>query len=136
MQKQYKLKNIVIHIIERLKKQDFLVYFRKISILEISEKEVIFGVLSGFMKDNLEAKFYNEILEAAKNENPKIEKVIFKIDSNIDNPSNTDVIDCTNFYKEVKKTKKKTETSALSQHKKISNSKSVNNRYNLNNFIV
>ncbi|MFC1798157.1 hypothetical protein ACFLY2_03515 [Patescibacteria group bacterium] len=42
MQKQYKLKNIVVNIIDTVKKQDFLVYFRKISILEISEKEIVF----------------------------------------------------------------------------------------------
>jgi hypothetical protein len=42
MQKQYQLKNIVINIINSIKKQDFLVYFRKISILEINEKEIIF----------------------------------------------------------------------------------------------
>jgi len=42
MQKQYKLKNIVINLINTLKKQDFLVYFRKISILEISDKEIVF----------------------------------------------------------------------------------------------
>jgi hypothetical protein len=42
MQKQYKLKNIVINIIEKIKKQDFLVYFRKMSILELSDKEIVF----------------------------------------------------------------------------------------------
>jgi hypothetical protein len=42
MEKQYKLKNIVINIIGKLKKQDFLVYFRKISILDISDKEIVF----------------------------------------------------------------------------------------------
>jgi hypothetical protein len=42
MQKQYQLKNIVINIIDSIKKQDFLVYFRKISILEINEKEIVF----------------------------------------------------------------------------------------------
>jgi hypothetical protein len=42
MQKQFKLKNIVINIIDSIKKQDFLVYFRKITILEITEKEIVF----------------------------------------------------------------------------------------------
>ncbi len=138
MQKQYKLKNIVSHIIERLKKQDFLVYFRKISILEISDKEVVFWVVSWFMKDNLEAKFYNEILESTKIENSWVEKVSFKIDSNIDNPSNTDVVDCASLLKEVSKNKKskKTTSSNTVEHKTISNTKSVNQRYNLKNFVV
>ena len=73
MQKQYKLKNIVITLIETLKKQDYLVYFRKISILELSEKEIVFWVVSSFMKDNLEAKFYKEVFEASKLENRDLE---------------------------------------------------------------
>jgi hypothetical protein len=42
MQKNYKLQNIVSNIIERVKKQDFLVYFRKISIIELSDKKITF----------------------------------------------------------------------------------------------
>jgi hypothetical protein len=42
MEKQFKLKNIIIDIIDNVKKQDFLVYFRKISILEISNNNVTF----------------------------------------------------------------------------------------------
>jgi hypothetical protein len=58
------------------------------------------------MKDNLEAKFKDIVLESAKLENKNLENVVFKIDDNIDNPSNTDVIDCSFFYKEAFKTKK------------------------------
>ncbi|MDF1682544.1 MAG: hypothetical protein P1U46_02040 [Patescibacteria group bacterium] len=46
MQNNYKLQNIVSNIIERVKKQDFLVYFRKISLVEINEKELTVGVVS------------------------------------------------------------------------------------------
>jgi len=136
MQKQYKLKNIVVNIIENLKKQDFLVYFRKMSILEISDKEIVFGVVSGFMKDNLEAKFYNEVLDASKIENSDLEKVSFKIDNDIDNPSNTDVVDCSLFYKEVTRSKKSKKIPELYSESKNSSIKAVNERYNLSNFIV
>ena len=138
MQKQFKLKNIVVNIIENLKKQDFLVYFRKISIMEITDKEIVFWVVSGFMKDNLEAKFYNVIFEAAKLENRDLEKISFKIDSNIDNPSNTDVIDCASFLKEVTKSKKsrKSPEASNTEHQTISTTKPVNDRYNLTNFVV
>ena len=138
MQKQYKLKNIVVNIIDTLKKQDFLVYFRKISILEISEKEIVFWVVSGFMKDNLEAKFYNTVLDAARLENRELEKISFKIDNNIDNPSNTDVIDCANFLKEVSKSKKSKKAVELNNpiDQKITTAKSTIERYNLTNFVV
>jgi len=62
--------------------------------------------MSGFMKDNLEAKFYNEIFEAAKLEIRDLKTITFKVDSEIDNPSNVNVVDCANFLKESnKKTK-------------------------------
>jgi hypothetical protein len=46
------------------------------------------------MKNNIEAKFHNEVFEASKLENVNLEKISFKIDDEIDNPSNTNVIDC------------------------------------------
>jgi len=138
MQKQFKLKKIVINVIDKLKKQDFLVYFRKISIMEISDKEIVFWVVSGFMKDNLEAKFYNEVFESAKIESKNIEKISFKIDENIENPSNTDIVDCTKFYKESAKSKKSKNTWEIFtiDEQKISNTKELTDRYNLKNFVV
>ena len=68
MEKHYKLKNILTEILGNIKKQDFLVYFRKISILEIGDTHVIFGTVSSFMKDNLEAKFYGHVLKATQKE--------------------------------------------------------------------
>lgn len=135
MQKSFMLQNIVSNIIERIKKQDFLVYFRKLSIIEISEKKVIFWVVSWFMKDNLEAKFYKEILEATKSENENISEIEFKVDLNIDNPSNKDVIDCSTFYKDYNKSKKSTKTSNAWKIE-LKTTKTVNQRYSLSNFIV
>ena len=37
MEKNYKVKNILSNLIKEIKKQDFLVYFRKISIVEITD---------------------------------------------------------------------------------------------------
>lgn len=138
MQKQFKLKNIVINLINTLKKQDYLVYFRKMSILELSEKEIVFWVVSSFMKDNLEAKFYKEVFDAAKLENRDLEIISFKIDDNIDNPSNTNVVDCANFYKEATKTKKgkKSWDDFNNSNETVSANKSWNDRYNLANFVV
>jgi hypothetical protein len=42
MEKVYRLQSILQNIIEKVKKQDFLVYFRKISILEINETDIVF----------------------------------------------------------------------------------------------
>lgn len=137
MQNNYKLQNIVSNIIERVKKQDFLVYFRKISIVELTDTKITFWVVSSFMKDNLEAKFYKEVFESAKIENPSITEIEFKVDLNIDNPSNTAVIDCASFYKEDVKTKKTKATFGWTwENKVIKTDKCVNDRYSLSNFIV
>ncbi|MFC1798158.1 hypothetical protein ACFLY2_03520 [Patescibacteria group bacterium] len=90
------------------------------------------------MKDNLEAKFYNVVLEAAQLDNRDLEKISFKVDNNIDNPSNSDVIDCANFLKENTKSKKASKNSELntSNDQKFTTSKSAVERYNLTNFVV
>jgi len=42
MEKFNILKNILNTILKSIKKQDFLVYFRKISIIEITKDKIIF----------------------------------------------------------------------------------------------
>ncbi len=135
MEKHFKLRNILDLIVSKIKKQDFLVYFRKISILEIEDTTVTFWVVSGFMKNNLEAKFYNVILEATKEEFPKVENIKILLDKDIDIPSNPNVIDCTVFLKNRTKYEKniKSDKWIVSSSTNI---KKINNRYTLQNFIV
>jgi chromosomal replication initiation ATPase DnaA len=137
MEKHYKLKNILTDIISTLKKQDFLVYFRKISIVEIADDKIVFGTVSSFMKDNLEAKFHKILLTATRSEfGDTIKTIEFIVDNTIDNPSNTDAIDCQNFYKENSKTTKKAEKKSRTSILPIDKKGSINNRYTLDNFIV
>ncbi|MDD3646206.1 MAG: chromosomal replication initiator protein DnaA [Candidatus Gracilibacteria bacterium] len=136
MEKHYKLKNILLNLISDIKKQDFLVYFRKISIIDETENKVIFGTVSSFMKDNLQAKFYDCILKSTKQEIPTIEKIDFIVDDNIDNPSNINVIDCTKLYKDSSKKSSKKETINNDLGHSVTQKKSVNERYSLKNFIV
>lgn len=137
MEKHYKLKNILNHIITDVKKQDFLVYFRKISLTELEKDSVTFGTVSSFMKDNLEAKFYNIVLNATKKEfSDEIQTIHFVVDNTIDNPSNTNAIDCQSFYKESQKSIKWAEKKASKQWINPDRKGSVNARYSLLNFIV
>lgn len=137
MEKHFKLKNIISNIIKDVKKQDFLVYFRKISIVEINNDKVIFGCVSTFMRDNLEAKFYNVILESTRLEIPEIKEINLVIDSNIDNPSNSDAIDCWDFFKDYSKIKKKDSKNSENQENNAQDlSSNIANRYTLDNFIV
>lgn len=136
MNKYYILKNILTSLTNSIKKQDFLVYFRKISILEIGEKEVVFWVMSSFVRDNIEARFYNDILKATQEEIGYIESIKIQIDAHIDTPSNANVIDGVNFIKESVKETKKTHNKAQSTMTPLSPTKKVNERYTLANFIV
>ncbi len=139
MEKHYRLKNILINIISDIKKQDFLVYFRKISILEINESSVVFWTVSWFMKDNLEAKFSDVIKKATSTELwENIKRISFLVDTNIDTPSNKDVIDCTVFYKEFVKWEKRQKKSSSVEEisSSIQKKKNINNRYSLRNFVV
>lgn len=137
MEKNYRLKNILINIIDDIKKQDFLVYFRKISIVDIKKTSINFWTVSWFMKDNLEAKFHNIVLTATKKEFwDNIKEITFLVDNNIDNPSNKDAIDCTKFYKEIKKWYKNPVNSESHTSSSMQRKKTVNDRYTLKNFIV
>lgn len=151
MQKHYKLKNILTLVASNVKKQDFLVYFRVMSILEITDKKVVFWVVSNFMKENLRAKFHDVIKKATIEEFPWVEEIEFLVDKNIENPSNTDVIDCAIFFKDFSKKLKKWPQETSSEKKSFSlswrdesvtqsyelNKKWwVNDRYTLDNFIV
>jgi chromosomal replication initiator protein len=143
MEKHYKLKNIISNLIQDIKKQDFLVYFRKVSAVEITDSKLILGVVSNFMKDNLQAKFYDSILSAAKKELDTITSIEFIVDKEIDNPSNTSVIDCTEYYKTASKTTKKSKVSSVSSlsisaaNRKTNSSRNlINERYNLKGYVV
>ncbi|MDD3303135.1 MAG: chromosomal replication initiator protein DnaA [Candidatus Gracilibacteria bacterium] len=138
MEKFYRLQNILLNVIEKVKKQDFLVYFRKISILDIKDNELAFGVISTFVKGNLEIKFYNDILEATRKELPNIDKISFEVDKDIDNPTNKYVIDCTKYYKESEKSNKKSNKidSNIGNMTQVNKIKPTNERYSLQNFVV
>ena len=87
------------------------------------------------MKDNLEAKFYTILLSATQQEfGEKIDKIEFQVDSEIENPSNSDVVDCSIFYKSA--SKKKTSSKAKRQDLETTTRKTSNARYSLDNFIV
>jgi len=42
---------------ERMRKQDFLTYFQKISLVSQSSETVVIGVVSEFIRDNMSFRF-------------------------------------------------------------------------------
>ena len=133
MDNTYTLKNIITNITKEIRKQDFLVYFRKLSILEIVDNTIIFGVESSFVKNNLEAKFYSQILKASQEEDNEIINIQFEVDDTIDIPSNTQVVDCKKYYNEATKNTRNSKVAMIWPNTKW---KTVNERYTLDKFIV
>ncbi|MCH8518246.1 chromosomal replication initiator protein DnaA [Candidatus Gracilibacteria bacterium] len=135
MENHYRVKNILTEIIENVKKQDYLVYFRKITICKIESGLITFGTVSSFMRDNLQAKFYSLVLEATKKEfGDSITSIDFIVDNNIDNPSNIDAVDCQKFYKEYSRQQKT--PSKKTSHSQVEIKAQSAKRYLLSNFIV
>lgn len=133
------LRKIVRAIAENVKKQDFLTYFKKLSLLSCDEGTIVFGVVSSFARDNLAHKFKNEIASAVAEVFPHVETVEFSVDSDIDNPSNAAVIDCLKEYKEFSSSKKKEEeASGAKEDEEMGgiNVRMMNEKYRLENFIV
>jgi len=142
MKNFYYLRNILKDVIEDIKKQDFLVYFKKMTILETSETKVVFWVISDFMKGNLVAKFYDKIFEATNKEFPLLDEIAFEVDDNIENPSNSNVVDCLAFYKEMTKAKKKAKKQEIkwsiieTKYNTWTQNNKIKKRYTMQNFIV
>lgn len=87
------------------------------------------------MRDNLAHKFFDEILAASQKKIPTITAIELCIDTNIDNPSNGNVIDCALEYKDIATKKKKEELPGTEMVEGI-NSRIINSKYRLENFIV
>lgn len=130
------LKEIIKELTTTLRKQDFLTFFTKISLLEQTPEKVIFWVVSSFMRDNLAHKFFDEILAASKKIVPTIETIDFRVDKNIDNPSNDNVLDCAVEYKDITTKKKKEDPLIGTEMVEGINSRIINSKYRLENFIV
>lgn len=128
------LRNIVRALATTVRKQDFLTYFKKISFLEEAGTTLVLGAVSSFMQENLTHKFWAEILVAAQGIFPHIEKIEFRVDRNIENPSNTLVIDCIKEYKDL--TKKTKEESIVEEEVDGINARIISEKYGLDNFIV
>ena len=51
---------------EKMRKQDFLTYFQKISLVSQAEDKVIIGVVSEFIRDNMSFRFADILQSVAK----------------------------------------------------------------------
>lgn len=129
------LHRVVTELSTQIRKQDFLTYFKKFSLMDVTTDTVTLGVVSGFHRDNLSKKFYTEIKAAVQKIAPEIEVIDIIVDDAIDTKAEEYVIDCRNSLKESEKTTKKQQVEGVEIVEGI-NSRLINDRYRLDNFII
>jgi chromosomal replication initiator protein len=103
--------------------------------MSVTADTVTLGVVSGFHRDNLSKKFYAEIKAAIQKIAPQIEAIDIIVDEAIDTKTDAYVIDCRNSLKESEKTTKKQQVEGVEIVEGI-NSRLINDRYRLDNFII
>lgn len=136
MKKFFHLRNILTTLIDDIRKQDFLLYFKKMTILEVKNNVVVYWVVSEFMKWNLMVKFYKNIKDATISEFPEVTSIEFEVDPNIDNPSNEDVVNCLSFFKDLNSKKKAVQATKNGEIEVSENKELKSSKYTLSNFIV
>ncbi len=118
-----------------IRKQDFLTYFKKFSLMASTETSVTIGVVSSFHLDNLSKKFYTEIKAAIVEILPTIEVVDFLVDDTIDMRAVDEVIDCRDTQKLSEKKTKNESVHGVEIVEGV-NSRLVSERYQLDNFVI
>lgn len=98
---------------QSIRHQDFITFFRKLSLIDATETTVTLGVASMFHKDNLSKKFYTEIKNAIVKVFPSIIAVDFSVDENIEERGSEEVIDCRSISKKTAKEAKKAQVQGV-----------------------
>lgn len=129
------LEKAVIEMSKSIRKPDFLTYFKKFTLIDVTPTVVTLGVVSAFHKDNLSKKFYEEIKNAIKTQMPGVEAVDLMVDDRIEIRPENEVIDCLKLLKKGEKQTKKEQTDGVEIVDGI-NSRLISDRYQLSNFIV
>lgn len=117
-----------------IRKQDFLTYFQKISLIESEGDTVVLGVVSEFIRDNMSFRFGDILTSTARQIWPEAKKVDIVVDKNIENPSYTQVLDCRKIFRGVQtqNLKEKKEHVATQNHGR----EEFSSRFDLSHFVV
>ncbi len=129
------LQKVVSSLAVEVRKQDFLTYFKKFSLISTTENSITLGVISGFHRDNLTKKFTLDIEKAIRMSHPHIEKIEIVVDDEIDTRSAEYVVDCRLTQKETEKITKKEQIHGVEIVEGL-NSRLTSDRYKLDNFII
>jgi chromosomal replication initiation ATPase DnaA len=127
------LQTFVQSIAERMRKQDFLTYFQKLSLVSNQDGTIVFGVISEFIRDNVSFRFSDLLLIAAKEVWGDVARMEIVVDNQIDNPTYASAIDCRRVLKGLQSTKEKQKDITASENP---GKESFSSRFDLKNFVV
>jgi len=86
-------------LVQKMRKQDFLTYFQKLSLVSFEDSKITLGVVSEFIRDNIAHRFSEVLLSCAQEVWGDVHSLDIIVDSQIENPTYTQVIDCRKIFK-------------------------------------
>jgi chromosomal replication initiation ATPase DnaA len=101
------LQEVISILASSVRKQDFLTYFKKFSLITVTDDSLALGVVSSFHRANLSRKFYDDIKSAVQQVAPYITSIDIVVDDAIDTKSPDAVVECRLSLKESEKIIKK-----------------------------
>lgn len=117
----------------KLRKPDFITYFQKISIVQVTEETITVGVLSDFLRDNVVLRFESDMLSSAVEiYGESVTKVDVVVDKDIEIEWYTAVVDCRTILKSAKKIQIEDKKEDNLPEKKGE----IQARYRFDNFVV
>lgn len=120
-------------LVQKMRKQDFLTYFQKLSLVKFEEKQITLWVISEFIRDNIAHRFTEVMLSCARDIWWDVEEINIIVDSQIENPTYTQVIDCRKTFKSSRSSQEKIKTTTA---KKNPGREDFSSRFDLDHFIV
>lgn len=126
---------IVRELAIHLRKQDFLTYFKRISLLTVKDNILTIGVSSAFLRDNILQKFHTELLVSVQKVLPDIAGIRIDVDNHLDSLDHPTAIDCHKVQKHVAAEKRQEDSMGGPMVEGI-NARAINDKYRLENFIV
>lgn len=135
-------KELWIQVLRRLqptiKKAYFLTWFQSTMVLDVKDSgEMVVGVPSLYAQGWIRDKYDVKILQAAQEFDPKVKSVAYEVASEEEKAQGLDVklVFSEEFEKKVRKVRNLNEVN-ISRGSGVVSSQMLNDRYNLNNFVV
>ena len=120
-------------LVQKMRKQDFLTYFQKLSLVQFEDGKIVLGVISEFIRDNVAHRFSDIMLLAAREIWGEVESLEIIVDAQIENPTYTQVIDCRKTFKTSQSSQEKVKTATA---KNNPGREDFSSRFDLDHFIV